>query len=193
MNAGSVTVKSQKKSQAFSSNITLSTPSSNSGIDTNSIIQLALAKVSPSTKLLSPDHELAQTLSIFTASFSRSGSYADSSGDLKSFMSWLGCIPSHLGKNSALDGAVACLSLHSIGTFSQSPNLTRESFRFYGKALYWLRQNLKSNHLALAPETVCATIILSIFEVRNSWISCQKKKTRAQDLIMAFELAFCLY
>ena len=152
-----------------SSIISFSSPGSDS---TNSIPNSPAAfswatimQGSPRANLISPQAELAQTVSVFLAAFNPSTQNPNGSESLKLFTPWLRFIPEYVGKSSALDTALACLSLHSIGSFSRNNAILHDSCRYYGKALHNLRRNLVGRESALAPETLCATMILTIYEV----------------------------
>lgn len=156
-------MKSQKQRQRSQPSTT--PDSTDWGSPQNRIAEMTVLDfASPRTELRSPDSELAQSLASFISQLSPGQA---NSGQLKLFTPWLSCIPSFLGKSTALDGAIACLSLRSMGSFSGDPNLVHESLQFYGKALLSLRRSLKSDTTALSAETLCATMVLSIYEVYN--------------------------
>lgn len=74
-------------------------------------------------------------------------------------------IPSRLGRNTALDDAVACLcSMYSTALLS-SDAPRRDVYQKYARALSSLRSYLGDSTLQMESETLCATILLQVCEV----------------------------
>lgn len=92
----------------------------------------------------------------------------DSSGQklcqIQSHANFIDYVPSRLGKNVALDSAVS--SLCSLYVDALTGNRTVESLRLYGNAVTSLQACLKRPRLRLESETLCASILLQICEVR---------------------------
>jgi hypothetical protein len=91
----------------------------------------------------------------------------DSSGQklcqIWSHANFIDYVPSLLGKNAALDSAVA--SLCSLFVDALTGNRTVESLRLYGNAVTSLQLCVKNPKLRLESETLCASILLQICEV----------------------------
>jgi len=75
-------------------------------------------------------------------------------------------VPSRIGHNVALDDAAACMSAIYRGTPSISYSADREIYQSYVKALASLRSFLNDSNLRLEAETLCASIMLQMCEVR---------------------------
>jgi hypothetical protein len=75
-------------------------------------------------------------------------------------------VPARIGHNIALDDAVACMSAIYQGTPSISYIADREIYQSYVKALASLRSCLDDPSLRLEAETLCASIMLQMCEVR---------------------------
>lgn len=75
-------------------------------------------------------------------------------------------IPSHLGRNAALDTAIPCL--YSIyGDLLASRKDSRETTLKYIACLETLRACVKDPVLRVQSETLCASLIVQICEVRR--------------------------
>ncbi|KAF2727351.1 hypothetical protein EJ04DRAFT_139651 [Polyplosphaeria fusca] len=88
---------------------------------------------------------------------------------------WLCAIPPRLGKSKALDDAVECLVQHYTGATANAQTLLLDSRQAYGRALQSLQRALNSKTEGSASETLCATMILGIYELfactaQHSWI-----------------------
>lgn len=92
----------------------------------------------------------------------------DSSGQklcqIRSHANFIDYVPSRLGKNAALDSVVS--SLCSLFVDALTGNRTVEGFRLYGSAVTSLQACVKSPELRLESETLCASILIQICEVR---------------------------
>ncbi|RFU27897.1 hypothetical protein B7463_g8446, partial [Scytalidium lignicola] len=136
---------------------------------TNHICSSSLAHVVP---FYSPIAYQSQLLSIFIIEMSRQRAMPR---DIRLFTNWLSQVPEHLGHNSALDSAVSCLGLHISGLTSGSKDLVGESRRLYGRALSNLQRSISSRDAGLSSETLCATMMLSLYELfacteDSSWV-----------------------
>jgi hypothetical protein len=74
-------------------------------------------------------------------------------------------IPARLGTSNALDMAVRCLTVHHLGIMQGNKEIVRHGRYAYGKALCNLQKAINDPGEALSSETLCATMILSIYEV----------------------------
>jgi hypothetical protein len=85
------------------------------------------------------------------------------------FGSWISFIPSHLGYNRALDAAVDCTVCIFNALILQETMKQREARRKYIKALLIL-QNVLNGPDALSAETLCAMMVLSLYEVGDGYL-----------------------
>ena len=74
-------------------------------------------------------------------------------------------IPARLGNSSALDLAVRCLTVHHFGISEGNEDIVRHGWLAYGKALSSLQRAIYDPVEAMKSETLCAIMILSIYEV----------------------------
>ncbi|KAK3943018.1 hypothetical protein QBC46DRAFT_378732 [Diplogelasinospora grovesii] len=81
------------------------------------------------------------------------------------FAPWFNHVPQHLGKKPALDSAMAAFTMHLLGKAENDERLVGESRSVYGQSLSALQRAL--NHAAewKSSETLCATMILTLFEL----------------------------
>ena len=82
------------------------------------------------------------------------------------FASWISFIPSHLRHNRALDAAVDCAVCAFDASVLQDIMKQRHARRKYIKALLIL-QNVLNGPDALSGETLCAMMVLSLYEVSD--------------------------
>ena len=82
------------------------------------------------------------------------------------FASWISFIPSHLGHNHALDSAVDSVVSAFNALVLQETLKLRHARRKYTRALLIL-QNVLNGPDALSAETLCAIMVLSLFEVSS--------------------------
>jgi hypothetical protein len=102
-----------------------------------------------------------QCLSTWIEDVSRSPSVSDENTIARIFF----LIPARLGTSSALDMAVHCLTVHHLGVMQGNEDIVRHGRLTYGKALFNLQKAVYDPAQALTSETLCATMILSIYEV----------------------------
>ena len=76
-------------------------------------------------------------------------------------------IPARLGASSALDLAVRCLTVHHFGITEGNEDIIRQGQFAYGKALRSLQEAIYDPLEAMRSETLCATMILTIYEVHR--------------------------
>lgn len=93
-------------------------------------------------------------------------------GELQSTAPFFDFIPSRLGRNVALDDAVACMTAVYRDPPSPSHLPRKGVYRIRLKAISSLRKCISDPSLQMEPETLCATILLQLTEVRmpsRSW------------------------
>ena len=79
-------------------------------------------------------------------------------------------IPARLGRNAALDDAVSCLCAIYCGNPATSYNMNKEVCKSYVKALSSLRACLVDDAVRTESETLCASILLQMCEVRLIYV-----------------------
>lgn len=84
-------------------------------------------------------------------------------------------LPARVGHNEALDSAVACVAAalrlrHGLQIGDAS--FTQYTIRLYGQALRMLQRALQDTRTSCSPEILCATELLCVFEVSNSYKAC---------------------
>lgn len=110
----------------------------------------------------SPDIYQIQCLSTWIQDISwRPSSVQDQSTIARLFY----LIPARLGNSSALDLAVRCLTVHHLGITEGNEDIVLHGRIAYGKALSSLQRAIYDPAEAMKSETLCATMILSIYEV----------------------------
>lgn len=110
----------------------------------------------------SPGIYQIQCLPNFIEDVSRSHSIIQ---DVITFASWFAFIPDRLGTSIALDMAVRCLTVHHLGTTQGNEQAIFYCRLVYGKALYSLQKALYDPLEATLSVTLCATMILCLYEV----------------------------
>ncbi len=87
-------------------------------------------------------------------------------GRMRRLSSYIYHIPARSGRSSTLDNAVGCCAM-ALRTIQGSENRLTDpkAWYMYGEALRELRGDLQSAERSLLPETLCATELLSYFEV----------------------------
>lgn len=112
----------------------------------------------------SPDVYQVQCLSAWIEDVSRS----QSSGLDEVTIARLFClIPARLGTSSALDLAVRCLTVHNFGMAEGDEDIIRHGRFTYGKALSSLQRAIYDPVEVIKSETMCATMILTLYEVHS--------------------------
>lgn len=81
---------------------------------------------------------------------------------------WLCCIPSQIGTSDVLDDAVRCLANYYVGSISGSEKALKRGPRAYGNALLSLQKAVADPVRGMASETLCATMVMSLYEVSRS-------------------------
>lgn len=120
----------------------------------------------PSTVVLSTQQDI-QSLSVFITNSSLPDRYTE----IHWMRKWLSFIPSRLGTSKVLDDAVHCLASHYVGKLSGQYQVVRRARQAYGKALLSLRQAISDPEQGVSSNTLCATMVLSLYEL----FSCTKK------------------
>jgi hypothetical protein len=91
--------------------------------------------------------------------------YTQTHRDLQVFDPWFKDVPRHLGHKPVLDNAMAAFSLHMLGKSNDDKNLIHHSRTIYGQSLITLQRALNDPVEWKSSETLCATMILCLFEV----------------------------
>ena len=79
-------------------------------------------------------------------------------------------IPARLGRNAALDDAVSCVCAIYSGNPATPYNMHKEVCKSYVKALSSLRTCLDDDAVGTESETLCASILLQMCEVRLIYV-----------------------
>lgn len=74
-------------------------------------------------------------------------------------------IPGRLGRNVALDSAVACLCTVYADLLASEGTISKDSWRKYAQSLEALRLCLDDPGRCFQSETICASIVLQLCEV----------------------------
>ncbi len=85
--------------------------------------------------------------------------------DLLLWGPWLVKVPAQLGKKVTLDSAMCTLTLHLLGKFKCNAAMVGQSRILYGQSLGALQQALNHPDEWKTSETLCATMILCMYEV----------------------------
>ncbi|TWU73608.1 hypothetical protein ED733_001122 [Metarhizium rileyi] len=97
-----------------------------------------------------------------------------SKADISGFLSW--CELDKLGAKAVLDGAMCSLALHLVGKENQDESLVSHSRTIYGYSLGQLQTSLRHETEWKTSETLCAAMLLCIFELfagtnsSDSWL-----------------------
>ncbi|KAJ9661668.1 hypothetical protein H2198_001844 [Neophaeococcomyces mojaviensis] len=88
---------------------------------------------------------------------------------------WLAHLPPLTGTNPLLDASVRAVTLVHIGRLNNSEPFVNESRPYYGRALRLLNSALQDRKKGMSNETLCATILLSFYEMfasdnNDSWV-----------------------
>jgi hypothetical protein len=83
-----------------------------------------------------------------------------------------------IGQKALLDGAMCSLSMHMFGKEVHDPHVVAKSRTLYGQCLGELQSALRHPSEWKASETLCAAILLCMFEVRESAVPISKKGAR---------------
>jgi hypothetical protein len=110
---------------------------------------------------LCPSDDRGQTINVIIHNLHESQAAAD----VRLFAPWFKDVPEHLGHKVTLDSAMAAFSLHLLGKAREDDALVRESRSIYGQSLGALQKALNHPEEWKSSETLCATMILSLFEV----------------------------
>ena len=114
--------------------------------------------------LYSPQAIETQLLSIYISSTCRIRTLPR---ELCLFREWLEYVPHYLGTSGVLHDAVQCLTAAQLGRFRHKDTLIRDSWHIYARALRRLHGIVVTPE-GLSPQTLCATLLLSQYEARNS-------------------------
>ncbi|KAK0722870.1 hypothetical protein B0T26DRAFT_674516 [Lasiosphaeria miniovina] len=89
---------------------------------------------------------------------------AQQGGEIMLFAPWFNSVPQKLGNKPSLDYAMAAFTIHLLGKAEGSAHLIAESLSLYGQSLAALQRALKHPVEWKAPETLCATMLLTFYE-----------------------------
>lgn len=78
---------------------------------------------------------------------------------------WFTTVPLQLGRKVQLDSAMCAFTMHLLGKVSRDDRLISESRSLYGRSLVTLQKALNHPTEWKSPETMCATMLLCLFEV----------------------------
>ena len=93
---------------------------------------------------------------------------------------WLSLIPERLSTSDALDTAVRCFAIHHLGIIHGNEQMIRCARSTYGQALTSLQKALYNPVEVMSSQTLCATSILCMYEVRK--IRAREKIGMAADM-----------
>ncbi|KAH8909917.1 hypothetical protein BR93DRAFT_428457 [Coniochaeta sp. PMI_546] len=156
-----------RRSEDMSSAASLSAasaPSSASGTPSTPSIDFSsqLERRSELTLLyLNPSDNRGQTINAIIHNLQES----QAATEVRVFAPWFKDVPEHLGQKVTLDSAMAAFTLHLLGKAKQDNVLIRESLSIYGQSLGALQKALNHPEEWKSSETLCATMILSLFEL----------------------------
>lgn len=138
-----------------------------------------------STLLRSPSPNRAEYVSTIVASVRADISTADVSG----FLSW--CELDKLGSKAVLDGAMCSLALHLVGKEKKDDDMIAQSRTIYGHSLGALQTSLQHATEWKASETLCAAMMLCIFEVSDSMYTPSNSRPVSEILSTDIAKAVC--
>lgn len=84
--------------------------------------------------------------------------------DVTRFLSWVDL--GRLGARAVLDGAMCSVAMHLVGKEMSDQTMVVHSRSVYGKSLSSLQASLRHATEWKSPETLCAAMLLCVFEVR---------------------------
>ena len=109
----------------------------------------------------SPADDRGQTINAIIQNLHES----HAASDIRVFAPWLKDVPEHLGQKITLDSAMAAFTLHLLGKAKRDDVLVQESRHIYGQSLGALQKALNHPVEWKSSETLCATMLLCLFEV----------------------------
>jgi hypothetical protein len=141
-------------------------PISNSGSTTAASIEsdTRLERREELPLYLNPSDDRGQTICAILQNLHKSSAATE----LPAFAPWFKDVPRHLGQKVTLDSAMAAFALHLLGKANQDDAVVRQSRSIYGQSLGALQKALNHPVEWKSSETLCATMILCIFEVGRS-------------------------
>lgn len=110
-----------------------------------------------------PSNDRGQTINALIQNLHES----QAANEIRIFASWFKDVPEHLGQKVTLDSAMAAFTLHLLGRANEDDALIRESRSMYGRSLRALQKALDHPVEWKSSETLCTTMILTLFEVRT--------------------------
>jgi hypothetical protein len=91
-----------------------------------------------------------------------------STSDILVIARWLSFLPGRFGKSKALDAAMTCFTTQQIGTACDDQQMLRYGRSSYVQALVQLQKSLNNPVEAVKSETMCAAMLLCIYEVGSA-------------------------
>ena len=123
---------------------------------------------------MAPSLFQAQLLASFISTISSSNP-ANLVPTFQCHSTWLSSIATSTSVSTTLIWSIRALSLSHLGHQVQDKNLIQNSRAMYGKALLYLNNSLQDQEEGLSTDTLCATVLLSFYEIitcteRNAWV-----------------------
>ena len=124
--------------------------------------------------ILSPTAYQSQLLSLFLATV-RSDNPVHVLPTFSGHSIWLAQLAGRVEVSSTLLYAIRAISLSFLGRQARDENLVQNSRLIYGRTLLELNKSLQDPEEGLASDTLCATVLLTFYEMlnctgNNSWI-----------------------
>jgi hypothetical protein len=89
----------------------------------------------------------------------------NANSDILIMSRWMSFLPSKFGRSKALDAAIACFTTQQIGTARNDQKILGHGRSTYVQALGRLQKAINNPSEASASETLCAAMLLCIYEV----------------------------
>jgi hypothetical protein len=118
----------------------------------------------------SPNLYQAQCLSILVDYLPKQ----NANSDILIMSRWMSFLPSRFGRSKALDAAITCFTTQQIGTDRNDQKLLGYGRSTYVQALGRLQKAINNPSEARSSETLCAAMLLCIYEVRS--VRCANRK-----------------
>jgi hypothetical protein len=112
----------------------------------------------------SPSLYQAQCLSILMEHLPKQ----NANSDILIMSRWMSFLPSRFGRSRALDTAIACFTTQQIGTTHNDAKMLGYGRSTYVQALGRLQKAINSPQEAGTSETLCAAMLLCIYEVGSA-------------------------
>lgn len=109
----------------------------------------------------SPSSYQAQCLSVLVDHLPRH----NANSDILIMAHWMSFLPSQFGRRKLLDAAITCFTTQQIGTTQKDRRMLEYGHTTYIQALGRLQKAINSPREAASSETLCAAMLLCIYEV----------------------------